>query len=129
MGSSRISLTFMWPLHMFSTAWVLQGKQSSHIEIKVAKTCAPRGQEPGRRCTAYDPATKDKQCLLPHILFTKGNHRGSPCVNVLDEHVGLKILLKPVLENIVCHKSFRLFKSSEQLYNTNVKILFGSLTF
>lgn len=129
MGSSCNSLISLWPLHMFSTACLLQGKQFSHTEIRVTKTCVPRGQELGRGCTAHDPATKSRQHPLPCILLVGGNHRGPPRFKVLEEHAGLKILLKPVLENTICHISFKLFKSSEQLYNTNVKILFGSLNF
>ena len=58
-----------------------------------------------------------------------GSHRGPPGFQVLEEHVGLKIPLKPVLANTICHKSFKLFKSSEQFRNTNVKNVFGSLAF
>lgn len=73
--------------------------------------------------------TECRQDPFPHILLVGGNHRGPPSFKVLEEHAGLKILLKPVLENTICYVSFKLFKPSEQLYNTNVKILFGSLNF
>lgn len=83
--------------------------------------CVPNSKSQAEHTTC-DPATESKQQPLPHILFVRANQRPSQCQ-------GLKILLKPVLENTTCHKSFKLFKSSEQLYNSNAKILFGSLTF
>lgn len=73
------------------------------------------------------PTTELRWHPLPHNLFVSGNYRGSPSFKVLEEHV--KILMMPVWENTTCHNSLKLFKSPEQLYNINTKIVFGSLIF
>lgn len=78
--------------------------------------------------TTCDPARKQAAARSPYFICQGQSQRPSQFQGS-EEHVGLKILLKPVLENTTCHKSFKLFKSSEQLSNSNAKILFGSLTF
>lgn len=61
------------------------------------------------------------------MFYSLGSHRDSPRFKDLEDHTGLKILLKAVLKNTIYHKSFELFIYSEQL--SNVKKWAGSLTF
>lgn len=87
--------------------------------------------------TGFSPRDQDPQVVSQEgrnqaevaLCTIGGTYRGPLSFKVLEEHVRLEILLKPVLENTICCKSFKLFKSSELFCNTNVKNLFSSLTF
>ena len=126
-GLGQMVLCHLSPLSGLPTAGLLQRPQTSPAEIRATETRVPREEEPAgpRR-----PGKPQRRRGVPFAMFYSwGRHRGPSSFQALEEQQGLRILLKAILENTVCHTSFKLFKSSEQVYNTNVKILFGSLSF
>lgn len=121
-----MALCHLPPLSGLPTAWLLQRPQTSPAEIRAAETRVPRGEEQQGPAA---PASLKGRAVPFAMFYSWGQHGGPSSFQALEEQQGLRILLKAILENAVCHTSFKLFRSSEQLYNTNAKILFGSLTF